>query len=207
MEYLNTKAPKTAAGIGLAALALALVVLMSSSTSGPAPVHAQALPQIAVTATVTVGSDSDWKGFSAMASSSLGPSRSFGSISPTTFTYDSTTFTFQGVTYDKDDNKFTLYITPCPTSAQEDGFGSIIPDSSNSSPPDAIEFTYVNQRTDNDDVCHLALATDEDVTTDSNSGFDISDNSTVDFTLLLDYPSSTAQANSHHPRLLQLQPP
>ena len=192
MEYLNTGAPKAAAGIGLAALAVALVVaLMSSFTSSPAPVHAQALPQIPITATVTVGSYADWKGFSAMGSSSLGPAQSFGSISPTTFSYDSTTFTYQNVTYDTDDNKFWVIVTPCPTSAQEDGFDSIIPDSSASSPPGPFSFTYAGQNTDNANVCHLGL------TTDANSGFDISNNSTVDFTLLFDYPSSTVQANSH----------
>ena len=191
----DARAPM-AAGFLLLTLAFALALALAFVLTLPG-VHAQAAPKISVTATVTVGSQSDWKGFSAMGSSTLGPTQSFGSISPTTFTYDSTTFTYQLAVYDDDDNKLWVMVTPCPTSAQQGAFDSITPNSSASSPPSAIDWDWVGQQTDSASVCHLGLVTDDDSVTDTESGFDITNGNTVDFTLHFDYPSATAQSNSH----------
>ena len=186
-----------AAGFLLLTLAFALVLALAFVLTLPG-VRAQALPQISATATVTVGSlSSSYKGFSAMGSSSLGLNQSFGSISPTTFTYDSTTFTYQNVTFDLGAQQFWVIVTPCPTSAQQAAFDSITPNSSAASPPGPFSFTNDFQNNDNANVCHLNLLTDNDVVLASNSGFNISNGSTVDFTLHLDYPSSTAQSDSH----------
>ena len=190
----DTRAPMVA-GFLLLALAFALVLALVLTLPG---VRAQALPTLSVTATVTVGSlSTSYKGFSALGGSSVGPSGSFGSISPTTFTYDSTTFTYQNVTFDLGAQQFWVIVTPCPTSAQQAAFDSITPNSSAASPPGPFSFTNDFQNNDNANVCHLNLLTDNDVVLASNSGFNISNNSTVDFTLHLDYPSSTAQSNSH----------
>ena len=184
------------AGSLLLALAFALVLALVFVLTLPG-VQAQALPKLSVTATVTVGSSGGYRGFSSMGSSTEGLSSNFGSISPTTFSYDSTTFTYTQVVYDTDDNKFWAMVTPCPTAAQRGAFDSFTPNSSASSPPDAIDWDYANERTDTTSVCYLSLSTDDNVVSDTNSGFDVSTGSTVDFTLHFDYPSATAQSDSH----------